>query len=64
MNRIARAMMKVVWMAAVVGLVANAETLYDREGIQLQGTARVVTYEAGTCRVLEKHVTPRRSTRT
>ncbi|MDE0165846.1 MAG: energy transducer TonB [Bryobacterales bacterium] len=54
MNRIARAMMKVAWMAAVVGLVAHAETLYDREGIQLQGTARVVAYEAGTCRVLEE----------
>ena len=54
MNRIARAMMKVAWMAAVVGLAAHAETLYDQEGIQLQGTARVVTYEAGACRVLEE----------
>ena len=46
--------MKVAWAATVVGIAAHAETLYDREGIQLQGTARVVTYEASICRVLEE----------
>ncbi len=46
--------MKVAWAATVVGIVAHAETLYDQEGIQLQGTARVVTYAASICRVLEE----------
>ena len=36
-----------------LGLVARAEMLYNREGIQLQGTTRIVTYKAGVCNVLE-----------
>lgn len=55
MNRIARSMIKVACAAVFIGIAAHAETLYDREGIQLQGTARVVSYEASTCRVLEEH---------
>ena len=35
------------------GLVARAEMLYNREGIQLQRTTRIVTYKAGVCNVLE-----------
>ena len=35
-------------------LSAAAETLYDREGIQLQGTARIVSRNAATCNVLEE----------
>ena len=44
-------------MVLVMATDAQAETLYDREGIQLQGTARIVTYEAGVCRVLEESET-------
>ena len=47
--------MKAALGVAVVGLAAQAEMLYDQDGIQLQGTARIVTYEASACRVLEEH---------
>ena len=47
--------MKAALAVAVVGLAAQAETLYDQDGIQLQGTSRIVTYEASACRVLEEH---------
>ena len=33
---------------------ARAEILYDRDGIQLQGTARIITYNAATCHVLKE----------
>ena len=33
---------------------AGAEILYDKEGIQLQGTARIVSRNATTCNVLEE----------
>ena len=33
---------------------ASAEILYDREGIQVQGTARIVSRNAATCNVLEE----------
>ncbi len=33
---------------------AKAEILYDREGIQLQGSARIFTRNAATCNVLEE----------
>ena len=46
--------MRICTMAVLLAVSSSAETLYDREGIQLQGTARVVTYEASTCRVLEE----------
>ena len=36
-------------------LIVHARTLYDRDGIQLQGTARIVTYKASVCRVSEEH---------
>ena len=55
MNCMARAMIQVAWAVAVIGVAAQAETLYQQDGIELQGTARIVTYKAGTCRVLEEH---------
>ena len=48
------ATMRICTMTFLLAVSSSAETLYDREGIQLQGTARVVTYEASTCRVLEE----------
>ena len=33
---------------------AREEILYDRDGIQLQGTARIITYNAATCHVLKE----------
>ena len=43
-----------LWAALLAVGTAQAQTLYDRDGIQLQGTARIVTYDAGTCRVLKE----------
>ena len=37
---------------------ASAEILYDKEGIQLQGTARIVSRNAATCNVLEENYSP------
>ena len=37
---------------------AKAEVLYDREGIQLQGTARIASQNAATCNVLEEKCSP------
>ena len=37
---------------------ASAEILYDREGIQVQGTARIVSRNAATCNVLEEKYSP------
>ena len=34
--------------------VASAEVLYDKEGIQLQGSARIVSRNAASCNVLEE----------
>lgn len=36
------------------GSPARTEILYDREGIQLRGTARIVSRNAATCNVLEE----------
>ena len=36
------------------GSFLQAEILYDRDGIQLQGTARIITYNAATCHVLKE----------
>ena len=36
------------------GSSLQAEILYDRDGIQLQGTARIITYNAATCHVLKE----------
>ena len=38
--------------------VASAEVLYDREGIQLQGSARIVSRNAASCNVLEEKYSP------
>ena len=43
---------------ALVGSPASAEVLYDREGIQLQGSARIVSRNAATCNVLEEKYSP------
>ena len=37
---------------------APAEVLYDKEGIQLQGTARIVSRNAAICNVLEEKYSP------
>jgi len=37
---------------------ASAEILYDRDGIQLQGTAQIVSRYAATCHVLEEKHSP------
>ena len=36
-----------LWAALLATSAGHAETLCDRDGIELQGTARIVTYEAG-----------------
>ena len=41
-------------LLALLGSPASAEVLYDREGIQLQGTARIVSRNAATCNVVEE----------
>ena len=48
------------WMAAVTltACVVHAETLYERDGITLEGTAVLVTREAGICQVLEERHSP------
>ena len=43
---------------ALVGSPASAEVLYDRKGIQLQGSARIVSRNAATCNVLEEKYSP------
>ena len=43
---------------ALLGSPASAEILYDREGIQVQGTARIVSRNAATCNVLEEKYSP------
>ena len=42
------------WALGVLAPWAEAEILYDREGIQLQGTARIASRNAATCNVLEE----------
>ena len=37
---------------------ASAEILYDREGIRLRGSARIVSRNAATCNVLEEKYSP------
>ena len=37
---------------------ASSEVLYDREGIQLQGSARIASRNAATCNVLEENYSP------
>ena len=46
------------WILALLTPSAAAEVLYDREGIQLQGTARIVSRNAATCNVLEEKYSP------
>ena len=43
---------------ALLGSPSWAEVLYDREGIQLQGSARIVSQNAATCHVLEEKHSP------
>ena len=43
---------------ALLGSPSWAEVLYDREGMQLQGTARIVSQNAATCNVLEEKYSP------
>ena len=41
-------------LLALLAPTASAEVLYDREGIQLQGTARIVSRNAARCNVVEE----------
>ena len=45
-----------LWVVSWVfwGPSARAEILHDEEGVQLRGTARIVTPDAATCHVLEE----------
>ena len=43
---------------ALLASPVSAEVLYDREGMQLQGTARIVSQNAATCNVLEEKYSP------
>ena len=43
---------------ALVGSPASAEILHDRNGVQLQGTARIFFRNAATCKVLEESLPP------
>ena len=54
MNRMARAMLKAALSVAVAGLAAQAETFHNKDGVQFEGTIRLVTSEAGRCNVLEE----------
>ena len=54
MNRMAQAMLKAALSVAVAVLAAQAETLYDKDGVQFEGTIRLVTSGAGRCNVLEE----------
>ena len=45
-------------LLALLGSPSWAEVLYDREGIQLQGTARIASQNAATCNVLEEKYSP------
>ena len=38
--------------------MAQGETLYQQDGITLEGTVRMVTRGAGVCQVLEERETP------
>ena len=42
------------WFLSLLAPSTSAEILYDREGIQLQGSARIVSLNAATCNVLEE----------
>ena len=55
-KRVKRHWIAGLWVVTWVigGLSTQAEILYDKEGIQLHGTARIVTYNAATCHVLEE----------
>ena len=54
MNRMAQAMLKAALSVAVAGLAAQAETFHNKDGVQFEGTIRLVTSEAGRCNVLEE----------
>ena len=52
---------KVLWLTgfwlvsvAIWGPSVQAEVLYEKDGVQLRGTARIVTENAATCQVLEE----------
>ena len=47
-----------LFLSCSLASVASAEVLYDREGIQLQGSARIVSRNAATCNVLEEKYSP------
>ncbi len=42
---------------AFAGPLARAEILYEKDGVQLRGTARIITYNAAVCRVREENHT-------
>ena len=56
--------MKACWVKTCIAAslfsaaAAQGETLYQRDGVTLEGTVRVVTRGAGVCQVLESHHPP------
>ena len=57
----------VPWLAGLLmaswvlwGSMVQGEVLYEREGIQLRGTARIITYNAAVCHVSEANYTAER----
>ena len=56
--------MKACWVKTCIAAslfsaaAAQGETLYQRDGIKLEGTVRMVTRGAGVCQVLESHHPP------
>ena len=54
MKSLASRMFPFCWVLAVLAPLAEAEILYDRDGIQLQGTVRISYVNSATCHVLEE----------
>ena len=46
------------WLVSVLVFSAEAEILYDKDGIQLQGAVDISTRNAAICNVLEEKYTP------
>ncbi|WP_420463599.1 formylglycine-generating enzyme family protein [Candidatus Palauibacter sp.] len=58
MIRLNRARITTVALFSLMAGPAHAQRLFEAEGIELRGAARVVEYGAGTCNVSEERETP------
>ena len=54
MKSLASRMFPFCWVLAVLAPLAEAEILYDRDGIQLQGAVRISYVNSATCHVLKE----------